>query len=84
MKNITTLEATKYRGSQIYIRTFENIFEYLVVANGQLYTTHIEVHKRPLQALFGRPYTKKQLEDTTKFLMNTAQATVDYLLEAKK
>jgi len=80
---ITTLEATEYKGYKVYIRNFHNLFEYLVIADGELYTAHIIVTKSPLQALFGKPYTKRQIEDVTKYLMNTAQATVEYLLENK-
>lgn len=81
---ITTLEATEYKGHKVYIRNFHNLFEYLVIADGQLYTAHIIVFKTFWQSLLGRPYTKKQLEDTSKYLMNTAQATVEYLIEQKE
>jgi len=79
--DIKTLKAVEYRGCKVYIRNFHNIFEYLVIANGELYTTHMVVTKRPLQSLLGRDYTEKQLTDVTKYLLNTAEATVDYLLD---
>ena len=65
----------------MYIRNFHNIFEYLVVIKGELYTTHMVITKSPIQALLGRPYTEEQLTNATKFLMNTAEATVDTVLD---
>jgi len=79
--DIKTLKAVEYRGCKVYIRNFNNLFEYLVIIKGELYTTHMIVTKRLLQSLLGKPYTDKQLTDTTKFLMNTAEATVDAVLD---
>lgn len=81
---ITTLDASEYKGYKVYIRNFHNIFEYLVVFDGLLYTAHIVVTKTPLQYILGKPFTKKQLEAATKYLTNTAQATVDFLIEKKQ
>lgn len=78
---ITTLEATTYKGKHVYIRMFKNMFEYLVIIDDQLYTTHMVVNKTPLQALLGRPYTKKQLEDITKYLKNMAEATIEHVTQ---
>lgn len=85
MHEIRTLKATEYRGCKVYIRNFNNTFEYLVIINGELYTTHMVVTKRPLQSLLGKDYTQKQLTDTVKYLLNVAEATVDTILgEPKK
>lgn len=81
---ITTLEASKYKGFNVYIRNYKNMFEYLAIVNGELYTAHMVINKTFIQSLLGRPYTEKQLEDVRKYLMNTAQATIEYLLENKK
>ena len=80
---INTLQATEYKGYKVYIRNFNNIFEYLVIYQGELYTTHIVVTKTLFQTVFARPYTEAQLESATKVLMNMAQTTIDYLLEKK-
>lgn len=79
--DIKTLQVKKYRGCNVYIRNFHNIFEYLVVIKGELYTTHMVITKSPIQSLLGRPYTEEQLTNATKFLMNTAEATVDTVLD---
>lgn len=76
MKHITTLQATEYKGQKVYIRQIGNIFEYLVVMRGEVYTTHVVVTK-----LFWKDYTTEQLENATKFLMNMAQATIDCVLK---
>jgi hypothetical protein len=79
--DIKTLKAIEYRGCKVYVRNFHNLFEYLVIIKGELYTTHMIVTKSPLQWLLGKPYTEKQLTDTTRFLLNTAEATVDAVLD---
>jgi hypothetical protein len=81
---IRTLKVAEYRGCSVYIRNFNNVFEYLTVINGQLYTAHIVVFKGPLQSIFGCDYTEKHLTDTVKYLINTAEATVDYVLDGAK
>lgn len=83
MKEIRTLKAVEYKGCKVYIRNFENVFEYLAIVNGELYTAHMVITKRPLQSLLGKDYTEKQMTDAVKYLMNTAEATVDYVLEGK-
>lgn len=82
--NIRTIEASTYKGAKVYIRNYKNIFEYLVIYNGELYTTHIVVTKGLIQWLLGKPYTDDQIMATKKMLMNTAQATVDFIEEQNK
>lgn len=84
MHTIKTLKAVEYKGCNIYVRNFGNIFEYLAVINGQLYTTHMVITKSPIQWLLMRDYTEKQLTDIVKYLLNTAEATVDFVLDSKK
>jgi hypothetical protein len=78
---ITTLKAAQYKGKNIYIRFFKNVFEYLLVIDGQLYTAHIVVTKMPFQALLGRPYTPQQLADSTAYLLRMAETTIDTLCQ---
>ncbi len=81
--DIRTLKVAEYRGCTVYIRNFKNTFEYLALIGGELYTAHIVVTRRPLQALLGRDYTQEQLSDATKHLWMTAEATIDYVLDEK-
>lgn len=81
MLEIRTLKATEYRGCRVYIRNFNSTFEYLAIINGELYTAHMVVTKRPMQSLLGKDYTEKQLTDMVKYMLNVAQATVDVILD---
>jgi len=83
MHSIRTLKAAEYKGCKLYVRNFNNVFEYLAIINGELYTAHMVITKRPMQTLLKRDYTEKQLTDTVKYLLNTAEATVDYILDGK-
>lgn len=78
---ITTLQVAEYRGAKVYIRNFDNVFEYLVVARGEIYTSHIVINRGFLQRVLFRPFTKHQLDDATRFLLNVAHATIDNLLD---
>lgn len=81
MQSIRTLQAVEYKGCNIYIRNFNNTFEYLAVVKGQLYTMHMTITKGWKESILGRDYTEKQLTDITKFLMVAAETTVDTVLK---
>lgn len=83
MQSIRTLKAVEYKGCNIYIRNFNNTFEYLTVIHGQLYTMHMTVTKGWKESLLGRDYTDKQLTDISKYLMVAAETTVDTVLGEK-
>lgn len=80
MQSIRTLKAVEYKGCNIYVRNFNNTFEYLTVVKGQLYTMHMTITKGWKEWLLGRDYSDKQLTDITKFLMVAAETTVDTVL----
>lgn len=80
MQSIRTLKAVEYKGCNIYVRNFNNTFEYLAVVQGQLYTMHMTITKGWKEWLLGRDYSDKQLTDITKFLMVAAETTVDTIL----
>jgi len=81
---ITTLQASKYKGCKVYIRRIDNIFEYLVIFDGELYTTHNVITKPFFRKIMGLDYTDEQLQNITKAMQNTAEVTVDYLLDQQK
>ena len=83
MQSIRTLKAIEYKGCKIYIRNFNTTFEYLAVVHGELYTMHMTVTKGLKEWFLGRDYTEKQLTDVSKYLINAAEATVEYILEEK-
>lgn len=81
-QSITALKVTEYKGCKVYVRHIEgtSIFEYLAIIKGQLYTSHSVITKRPLQALFGRPYTEKQLGEIVALQVKLAETTIDVAL----
>lgn len=81
-QSITALKVTEYKGCNIYVRHIEgtSIFEYLAIVKGQLYTSHSVITKRPLQALFGKPYTEKQINEIVALQLKLAETTVDVAL----
>ena len=81
MFDIKTLKTVEYRGCNMYIRNFGNVFESLVVIDGKLYANHIVVTRTFFQILTGKTYTEQQLTDTTKYLLNISEAVVDTVLE---
>jgi hypothetical protein len=80
MHSIRNLKAVEYKGCNIYVRNFNNTFEYLAVVQGKLYTMHMTITKGWKELLLGRDYTEKQLTDITKYLMVAAETTVDIIL----
>ena len=79
--NIKTLKVNRYRGRNIYVRNFGTTFEFLFIFSGEMHTRHIQVTKPLMQRLLRRPYTDKQLADTTQVVMELAERVVDKLLE---
>lgn len=76
-----TLKTAEYRGCRIVVRNIGEIFEYLVVINGALYSANIVILKTPIQRLLRRDYTPKQLADTVAYIIKMAQTTVDLVLK---
>lgn len=52
--------------------------------DGNLHRGHIVATKGFAQSLLGRDYTKKQLDDITKYCVGVAQATIDTVRSSKK
>lgn len=83
MNDIRVLKATEYKGCAVYVRNFGTTFEYLAIIKGQLYTAHSVITKRPLQSLFGKDYTEKQLGEIVALQLKLAETTIDIVLEGK-
>lgn len=84
MNEIRTLKIEEYRDCKMYVRNIGNIFEYLVIADGELYTMHIVVTKTLFQTISGADYTQKQMLDTTNYLLRLAQTTIDFIRNKQK
>jgi hypothetical protein len=81
--NIRTLKVLEYKGCNVYIRNFNDTFEYLAVVNGRIYTMHMTVTKGWKEALLLRDYTEKQLTSIVKHLSLYAETTIDTVLGEK-
>lgn len=84
MLDIKTLLVAEHRGCKIYIRNFNNTFEYLTYVKGELYTTHMVITPNFWRAFAREKYTSKQLADISKYLVRVAHTTIDYVLDQKK
>jgi hypothetical protein len=81
---IRTLKKSEYRGCPIYIRNLGNIFEYLAIVRNEVYSANIIVIRRPLQRIFGKDYTPKQLADAVSYTLKMSEATIDLILGDSK
>lgn len=82
--DIKTLKVAEHRGCKVYVRNFYTTFEYLTYVRGELYTAHMIITPSILRFFSGKKYTEKQLTDATKYLLNVAQTTIDYVLDKEK
>jgi hypothetical protein len=80
---IITLHKGEYEGCPLYIRRVDNLFEYLFIKQGELYTAHMVVSTSFKQRILGQDFTKKQIEDIVKVLTNAAETTITYLNNPK-
>lgn len=60
------------------------VFIILMSIDGNLHRGHIVATKGFLQRLLGKDYTKKQLDDITKYCVGVAQTTIDTVRNKKK
>jgi hypothetical protein len=87
---IRTFALTQYRKHDIYVRNFQNHFEYLTVHNGKIYTAHLSVRpdwrNRVLYFLRRQdsPYSKPQVEKIYSEVVRIAQITIDNLISPPK
>ena len=85
---IHTLELTKYKKNNVYVRLFGTTFEYIVVFNEQVYTAHVTIKpdvKNYMLYFLGRqkyPYSKDQIKKISEYLQQVAHATIDHLTSA--
>lgn len=81
---IRTLKTSSHRSCPIYIRNLGNVFEYLAIVKGEIYSANIVVIKKPLQRILGKDYTPKQLADASSYVLKMAETTIDLILEDGK
>jgi len=74
---IKVLKALPYKGSMVYIRMIgEDIFEYLVVFNGEIYSNYLIM--RPKKGIV--KLTENEINQSVALIFSGAVATIDTLL----
>lgn len=87
---IKTFATQEYKGAKIYVRNWEKHWEYLTVFDGEIYTAHISVAPRFIRSVLyslrvvAFPYTKEESDGAYKYMVKTAESTIDFLLKDKK
>ena len=75
-----TLKVVEHRACNIYIRHFNNTFEYLTIIKGELYTLHMVITPQFFRRFMVERYTSDQLTAITKQMILMAEATIDTVL----
>jgi hypothetical protein len=73
-----------YKGCPIIVRQSGEAFEYITCIFNEIYSSHVIARKSLLRKLFFRPYSLKQLNSITNYMLAMAQTTVDSVLSAQK
>lgn len=66
-----------YENCPIYVRRNGELWEYLTVINGEIYSAHIVAKKSFFQRVFWQDYNAKQMSDITQYVLAMAQSTID-------
>jgi hypothetical protein len=74
---------SSYRNSPYTIVNIGSIFVITMCIEGKLHRGHIVATRTFSQRLLGKDYTKKQLDDITKYTSKVAEATIDTVLKGE-
>lgn len=77
---VETLQITEHRGCPVLIQRIGNVFQYIVVYQGQFYAKH-NVITLPI---FRSKYTPDELHNSTRVVMTQAKTTIEFLMQNKK
>lgn len=80
VRDITT---STYDGCPFTIVNVGSVFIILMSIDGNLHRGHIVATRGFFQTIFGRDYTKKQLDSISKYCAGVAQTTIDTVRSAK-
>lgn len=76
---IEVLKKIDYRRNPIYIRRIGNLFEYLIIHKGEIYSNYFDIKPN----WFRHRYSEKQLKDIVKLVLMVSYKTIDGLLKKK-
>jgi len=74
---------SEYEKCPFTIVNVGSVFIILMSIKGKLHRGHIVATRTFLQTILGKDYTKKQLDDISKYCVGVAQATIDTVLSKK-
>lgn len=81
---------TQWRGCKIYVMNFDTVFQYLFIYNNEIYQDHI-IYKPTFFRWFiniigitERPYTREQIEEAEKMVLDGAVKSIDTLKSPKE
>lgn len=75
---------SSYDGCPFTIVNVGSVFIILMSIDGNLHRGHIVATRTFAQRLLGKDYTKKQLDDITKYCVGVAHTTIDTVRKSKK
>ena len=81
---VRDLITSNYDGCPFTICNVGSVFIITMYIDGNLHRGHIVATRTFIQTLFGGDYTKKQLDDITKYCTGVAQATIDTVRSKNK
>jgi hypothetical protein len=81
VRDITT---GSYDGCPYTIVNVGSVFIILMSIDGKLHRGHIVATRGFIQKLFGQDYTKKQLDNISKYCSGIAQTTIETIRSNKK
>ena len=81
---VRDLITSSYDGCPFTICNVGTVFIISMYIEGNLHRGHIVATRTFLQTLLGGDYTKKQLDDITKYCVGVAQATIDTVKNKNK
>jgi hypothetical protein len=74
---MNVLKVYPYKGVKIYIRQWDEVFEYLFPFKGEVYQFHITLKMRKQQ----KTYSDEELRSATFAMMTAAEASIDDLIK---
>lgn len=69
----------EYKDCPIVIRQNGECFEYITCIYNEIYSSYVIAKKSFLRKLFFRPYSAKQLNNITNYMLAMAQTTIDHV-----
>lgn len=77
---IKIVKNLQHAGINFWIRQFGNIFEYLIIHQGELYNNHLIIKPVWYRRFLKNPYTEEQFEKAVNLTIASAYSTINDLI----